>query len=235
MRSLACVSWAAPAQAATINFETDANGSPISAPAVFSSPFLPGTLALTDAFEPLGVVWEGNGAILSTPGNFGATGFSGPNYLAYNSATIFEDGKSVGATDTMSFSSGKSEVSFNIGLGEGPQFNGLEEFFAKAFDAAGNLLASFFFTPTTSDVVQVLLTGEDIRSVEYGLSRSRRGVHTGRPVIQRRAGRGANPASGRATFAAFGSCRAGPCGLAAQADRRCILSKRVCHAGSKPA
>lgn len=168
----AFIALAVPVQAATINFETDANGSTITAPTLFSHPLLPGlgASALTDAYEPLGVVWGGNGAILSEPSNFGATGYSGPNFLAYNSAAFFEGGKAVGATDTVSFSSAKSQVSFNIGQGDGPQFNGLEEFFAKAFDAAGNLLASFFFTPTTSDVVQVLLTGHDIRSVEYGLT-----------------------------------------------------------------
>ena len=169
---LAFVAWAVPAQATTINFETDANGNPVAAPQIFSSFFFPnlGAVALTDAFEPLGVNWAGNGAILSESSNFGVTGFTSPNFLAYNSAATFEDGKPVGATDTVSFSSAKSQVSFNVGQGDGPQFNPLEEFFAKAFDAAGNLLASFFFTPTTSDVVQVLLSGEDIRSVEYGLT-----------------------------------------------------------------
>ena len=166
----AFIALAVPVQAATINFETDANGSAISAPAVFSSPFLPGAVALTDEFKPLGVEWAGNGAILSTPGNFGATGFSGPNYLAYNSATAFQNGQPVGATDTVSFASGKSEVSFSIGMGDSPLFNGQEEFFANAFDVAGNLLASFLVTPTTSEMVQVLLTGHDIRSVEYGLT-----------------------------------------------------------------
>ena len=168
----ALISWAIPVQATTINFETDANGSAITAPTLFSHFLLPGfgAFALTDEYASLGAVWAGNGAILSKPSNFGATGFSSPNFLAYNSDTVFEDGKSVGATDTVSFSSAKSEVSFNVGQGDGPDFNGLEEFFARALDAAGNVLDFLSFTPTTSDVVQVLLTGDDIHSVEYGLS-----------------------------------------------------------------
>ena len=169
---LTCVFWAVPGQAATINFETGANGAPISAPSIFSSMFVPGVgaLGLTNELAPLGATWSGSGGILSEPSNFGVAGFSKPNFLGYNSNAKFLDGKSVGATDTLTFDSAKSEVSFYVGQGFGPQFSPLEEFFAKAFDAAGNLLTSIFFTPTTNALVQVLLTGSDISSVEYGLS-----------------------------------------------------------------
>jgi len=166
------VSWAGPGQAATITFETDANGAAISAPSIFSSSFVPGigALGLTDELALLGASWSGSGAILSEPSNFGVAGFSKPNFLGYNSNAKFLDGKPVGATDTMTFDSAKSEVSFFVGQGFGPQFNPFEEFFAKTFDDAGNLLASFFFTPTTNELVQVLLTGSGIFSVEYGLT-----------------------------------------------------------------
>ena len=169
---LTCLTFAVPAQATTIDFETDANGAPLTAPSIFSSKYVPGVgaQALTDVFQPLGATWTGNGAILSEPSNFGVTGFSGQNFLAYNSGAKFLNGPSVGATDILSFSSAQSEVSFNVGQGIGPYLNPLEEFFADAYDAAGNLLASFSITPTTSELVQVLLSGPDIRSVRYGLS-----------------------------------------------------------------
>lgn len=169
---LTCLAFAVPAQATTIDFETDANGDPLTAPSIFSSVFAPGVgaFALTDVFQPLGATWAGNGAILDEPSFFGVTGFSGQNFLAYNSDALFLDGAPVGASDTVTFASGQSEVSFNIGKGEGGFFGPLEEFFANAFDGAGNLLASFSITPTSSALVQILLTGSDIRSVEYGLS-----------------------------------------------------------------
>ena len=169
---LTCLAFAVPAQAITIDFETDANGAPLTAPSIFSSKYVPGVGAqsLTDVFQPLGATWAGTGSILSEPSNFGVTGFSGQNFLAYNSDARFLNGPSVGATDILSFSSAQSEVSFSVGQGIGPFLNPLEEFFADAYDAAGNLLASFSATPTTSELVQVLLTGPDIRSVRYGLS-----------------------------------------------------------------
>ena len=71
----ACMAWFATVQASTvapplevtIDFETDASGTPLTAPALFSNPYKkgdPGALPLTDLYAPLGVVWAGNGAIL---------------------------------------------------------------------------------------------------------------------------------------------------------------------------
>ncbi len=80
------LSFAESCAAGTINFDTDAYGNPISAPAIFFD-----TTALTTLYEPLGVTFSASGgsinggAILNAlKSNFGVTALSGTNFLAFN-------------------------------------------------------------------------------------------------------------------------------------------------------
>lgn len=112
------------AQAATvIDFDTDANGNPISAPNFFRS-----TSPLTDLYSSLGVRFRGStpttgGAILNQSGNFGVDARSGANFLAFNRATY--------ATDPESILFDTPLTSFSIFAGSGST----DAFNLTAFDA----------------------------------------------------------------------------------------------------
>jgi hypothetical protein len=84
------------AQAATVvNFDTDANGNPISAPSGFVA-----TSPLADLYASQGVRFRGlnsatGGAILDQGGNFGVNARSGTNFLAFNRSTYATDPESI--------------------------------------------------------------------------------------------------------------------------------------------
>jgi hypothetical protein len=94
LRSVICFAFVAlcssSARASTvINFDTDANGIAITAPAAFVS-----TSPLTNLYSSLGVTFSGpvpgeGGAILDQLGNFGVNARSGNNFLAFNPAAVY--------------------------------------------------------------------------------------------------------------------------------------------------
>ena len=148
------------AQQININFDTDASGNPISAPAVFSL-----TGPLTSLYAPLGVTFSGpgageGGAILSGSGTFGVSPISGDNFLAFNPATYAAD------PETISFATAMSSVSIYGASG----YTG-EQFTMKAYSASDALLGSDTITLTANTWGQLDVTESGgIRSVTVSAS-----------------------------------------------------------------
>ncbi len=83
--------------AGLINFDE------LSAPCLFFF-----TVALTDEYDPLGVTFSGpggfnGGAVLDECSNFGVTGYSPPNFLAFNSESDLADGGIPDGPETLTF------------------------------------------------------------------------------------------------------------------------------------
>src|SRR5438132_11974714 len=79
---------AAHAASVTLNFDALADGTSYVAPTAFAN-----TMPLRDEYAQVdGVHFLGGGGVLS--GNFGISGFSGTNFLAFNARTIavYKDG-----------------------------------------------------------------------------------------------------------------------------------------------
>jgi hypothetical protein len=101
-----------PAGATFINFDDD------SAPCLFRD-----TVRLTDKYVGLGVIFEGpggndGGAILNECGNFGVSGHSSPNFLAFNRDATMSDGGVPRTPETMHFNPPVSEVQLLVGSRE---------------------------------------------------------------------------------------------------------------------
>lgn len=114
-----------------INFDTDAYGNTINAPALFSL-----TSPLTTLYAPLGVTFSGpgpglGGAILSESGTFGVSPLSGNNYLAFNPATYASE------PETITFNTPMSSVS----IYGGTALSG-EQFTMQAYGRGGSLVSS---------------------------------------------------------------------------------------------
>jgi hypothetical protein len=80
------------------------------------------TIRLTGKYAGLGVIFEGpggndGGAILNECGNFGVSGHSSPNFLAFNAGSALSDGGIPRAPETMHFSPAVSQVQFLAGSG----------------------------------------------------------------------------------------------------------------------
>ena len=155
--SLICaIGFADEADATLINFDTDAGGAPLVAPALFID-----AQPLTTLYSSLGATWAGGGGILDST-TFSVAGFSSPNFLAYNSFATFENGDPVLSSDTLTFSTPQGTVSFLVGA---PAPFG-DTFTATAFDAAMNIvdIQQITLTPT----LQLLtLSNPSIASVSY--------------------------------------------------------------------
>ncbi|MEE4119707.1 MAG: hypothetical protein V2I65_11880 [Paracoccaceae bacterium] len=146
---------AGSATAATLDFETDAGGNPLSPPTAFAS-----TGPLTNEYQGLGVVFGGGGAILDQGSNFGVSGFSPTNFLAYNSGANFSSGGAVSNGDTMTFGSDQTSVSFYAAT----RFSATLT--VEAFDAAANSLGTRqVVIDSDGELVQLQLGG--IRSLSY--------------------------------------------------------------------
>ncbi len=150
-------------QAITINFEMDAVGDPLNAPSLFinSDP-------LTSLYSSLGIKFGGGGAILNSRSNFGATGFSGNNFLAYNSNASFDDNSPVQNFDSIFFARSQTSVSFLVGAREhrAPSPQSGPKFTAIAFDNSNNVVGRFH-QPFQDDMELVTFTGSDISRIEY--------------------------------------------------------------------
>jgi len=121
------------ANATVINFDD------VSAPCLFMD-----TVALRDQYASLGVTFAGptgpndGGAILNECGNFGVSGHSPPNFLAFNAGAVLSDGGIPRNPEIIKFSPLVSEVQINAGSGADAGMSLLME----AFDSTGNLLGA---------------------------------------------------------------------------------------------
>ncbi len=93
----------------TINFDN------VTAPCAFAS-----TGPLRNEYSGQGVTFagpdaNGGGAILDQCSNFGVSGFSAPNFLAFNSGATMQNGGIPRTPETMTFSSPMSAVSILVG------------------------------------------------------------------------------------------------------------------------
>ena len=101
------------------------------------------TTRLTDRYQNLGVIFEGpggndGGAILDEGSNFGVTGQSSPNFLAFNTNSSMNDGGVPQGPETIHFNTPMSEVQINAGSG----FFVGETLTMEAFDASSALVDS---------------------------------------------------------------------------------------------
>lgn len=108
------------------------------------------TTALRNDFAALGVTFTGGSgpndgfAILDQCGNFGVTGHSPPNFLAWNETATLSNGGIPKGPETLTFSPAVSLVQVNAGSPGG----GLVKM--EAFNAAGGSLGSDSFTLTSA-------------------------------------------------------------------------------------
>jgi PEP-CTERM motif len=102
----------------SINFDTDASGSPINAPSFFSE-----ATALTTLYSSIGVTFSGpggndGGAILNQDANFSiGPALSSPNFLAFNSFASMADGGIPQGPETISFATLATSVSIYAASG----------------------------------------------------------------------------------------------------------------------
>jgi hypothetical protein len=127
-------------RAATINFDTDANGNALTAPDAFSS-----ATNLTNLYSSLGITFSSSsganngGAILDQSSNFAVNARSGTNFLAFNrlSGATFSNGGRPIDPEVLSFSTAISDFSvFASGGFSNASFQ------LQAFDAGNTLLGS---------------------------------------------------------------------------------------------
>ncbi|BDI18805.1 hypothetical protein ANSO36C_46070 [Nostoc cf. commune SO-36] len=152
------------AQAALINFDTDANGNPINA----SSLFIEST-ALTNLYAPLGVNFSGpgqlsGGSILDQLGNFGVNALSGSNFLAFNRDAILSNGGLPTDPETISFADSISDFSIFASAGESSTFQ-LQAFDINNLLLGTNTITTAFgewgelsFSSSSVNISQVILT-----------------------------------------------------------------------------
>lgn len=137
-----------------INFDVDAQGNPIAAPAGFAS-----TTALTDLFVSLGVTFSGpqpldGGAILNTLGNFGVQPTSGDNFWAFNRGAALSNGGAPNDPATITFGFLAQSVSIQVAGGSNP-----DTFVMEAFDANDNLVDTAIVVTQDFAPLSVAATG----------------------------------------------------------------------------
>ncbi len=139
-----------PPGAVVINFDD------VGAPCSFGE-----TVALRDQYAAQGVLFMGpapldGGGILDQCSNFGVSGYSPPNFLAFNQNSNFSDGGIPRPPEIITFTNGAGYVQVNAGSGSGAgQIVTME-----AFDAAGSSLGSDSLTlAPTLDTLSITATG----------------------------------------------------------------------------
>jgi hypothetical protein len=120
-----------------INFDTDPNGLPITAPSAFSE-----TKHLSELYASLGVHFGGpgdldGGAILHQDSNFGVNARSGLRFLAFNRGAVMADGGVPRDPEKIRFDVLMSDLSVFVAGG-----GIVRTFVIEAFDANGNLVDS---------------------------------------------------------------------------------------------
>lgn len=118
----------ATATVTTINFDD------VTAPCNFSQ-----TVALRDQYASVGVHFAGagvnnGGGILNECGNFGVSGYSSPNFLAFNPAASYSNGGIPNSPQFISFDTPVNGVRIKAGSSSGGTVQ------LSAYDAAGHLL-----------------------------------------------------------------------------------------------
>ncbi len=101
------------------------------------------TIALTDEYLGMGLAFSGplpgdGGGVLNEDGNFGVSGFSAPNFLAFNCHASFMDGHTPEGPERLDFPVQVTVVSALVGSGSGAGFN----LTLHAYDDSGNLVDS---------------------------------------------------------------------------------------------
>jgi hypothetical protein len=153
------------AQAVVINFDTDADGNPITAPSFFID-----STVLTDLYAPLGINFSGSGqlnggSVLDQLGNFGVNALSGSNFLAFNRDAVVLNGSIPTDPEIISFSEPIANFSvFASGGFESTSFQ------LQAFDINNSLLGTntiatavgewekLRFSSSLGNISQVVLT-----------------------------------------------------------------------------
>lgn len=102
--------------------------------------FFVNTTALRDRYAALDVTFSASGnnggAILHEDSAFGVSGYSSPNFLAFNSQSTLQDGGIPTMPETLTFRRPVSHVQFNVGSSTGTSLE------ADAYDAEGHSVAS---------------------------------------------------------------------------------------------
>ena len=154
--SLALLTVTATAHAAVITFD----GAP--APATLGD-----AQAVTTQYSAQGVTFSGTGAVLNATSDFMVTGYSGNNFLGYNSQAFidFNGSASVSqAFDVLTFASPLTSVSFLAGSGLSPASG--RTLSVRAFDASNMLVDSSAVT-LGSMLQSVGVSGMGITRVEF--------------------------------------------------------------------
>lgn len=139
-----------PPDAIVINFDD------VSAPCSFSS-----TTALRDQYAGMGVLFmspavNDGGGILDQCSNFGVTGYSAPNFLAFNKNSYFSNDGIPRPPETITFINGATHVQVNTGSGTGAG----QLITMEAFDTSGSFLGSDSLTLAhTLDTLSITADG----------------------------------------------------------------------------
>ena len=150
---------APPHDAGTQSMATQINFDDAVQPCVFLS-----TSPLRTSYQAQGVVFSGGGpldggAILNQCGNFSVTGYSAPNFLAFNPTVVMMNGGVPGSPQHIAFTTPVITVEMKIASGGG----GIVTLIA--LDASLSIVASL--SRALSSVAQLLtLTGPDIVQVD---------------------------------------------------------------------
>ena len=154
MAALGVTSGAASAAdtAGLINFDD------VSAPCAFGD-----AVALRDEYAGLGVHFRGNaplngGGILNECGNFGVTGYSPPNFLAFNVIAQFSDGGIPTPPESIFFDNTVGGVRIKAGAVNGGTLK------MTAFNANHQVVGSKTVTLTPA-LQTVTIVGQDIKGV----------------------------------------------------------------------
>ena len=155
---------AVQAYATLINFDVDASGNPLNAPATFAN-----TVALRETYAPLGVHFTGpgdnGGGIVNLTAGFGVFPRSGQNFLAFNNGAAYSNGGFANSPQTILFDT--DIVRFSIwGSGGGAAENAV----IQAFDASNNLVDSDTVTIPRGAYAELQVSGEGIRRVVLSYS-----------------------------------------------------------------
>ncbi len=140
----------ASAEAATINFDTDASGKPINATDLFVN-----TTRLADFYAPLGADFSGpggndGGVILNQSGNFDIDARSGLNFLVFNPDARLSDGGVPTDPETITFNTLLNSVSIFAASA-----NDTATFTLEAFDRNNLLVGSNTITTQPSTYSQL--------------------------------------------------------------------------------
>jgi hypothetical protein len=130
---------------------------------VAAPPYFVNTKALRDRYAPLGVRFSapGNdgGAILNESSNFGVSGYSGVNFLAFNAGVLMSDGGNPQFPEKLTFQHPIGRFQFNVG----DAFES-STVTATAYDRNDNVVTSDFVAPLNA-MQTVVLEGRQITTV----------------------------------------------------------------------